>query len=46
MAAGSLGEPDGRDLAWIVEWNDGPCGIRSLCRGNDGRVDQRDWVGG
>jgi Icc-related predicted phosphoesterase len=41
--AGALGEPYGRDLAWIVDWRDGPVRIRSLDRDENGRPDERVW---
>lgn len=40
---GALGEPYARDIVWIVDWRDGPERIRSLCRDESGRPDQRIW---
>jgi Icc-related predicted phosphoesterase len=40
---GALGEPYARDIAWIVDWCDGPERIRSLCRDENGQPEQRIW---
>lgn len=41
--AGALGPPYARDIAWIVDWGDGPERIHSLCRDETGPPVQRSW---
>jgi hypothetical protein len=42
--AGAFGEPYPRDLAWVVDWDDGPARIRAFVVGEDGRTRQREWT--
>ena len=40
--AGGLGEPYGRDLAWVVDWCGGPQSVRAVYATGEGR-DERRW---
>jgi Icc-related predicted phosphoesterase len=42
--AGALGEPYGRDLAWVVDWCDGPGRIRSILHRQHSRAEEREWT--
>ncbi len=42
LNAGALGEPYGQEIAWIVEWEDGPRRVRSF-EWKGGRFTEREW---
>jgi len=42
--AGAMGEPYARELAWVVEWGDGPERIVSFERGGTGEIEARNWT--
>ncbi len=41
--AGALAPPAEQEIAWIVEWDDGPARIDSFTRELGGAVERRTW---